>query len=115
MPHSLSHMVNNAISLECGYLASSIKEWFHAIPDHGYGIVLYTAEADSYGTLSGLAHAARLLDHYLSRALESAQLCSNDPDIGEARQAAKPDRPSCRRGIELTREWLSMCRGILMR
>jgi hypothetical protein len=78
-------MLINAISLECGYPASSIKERIYANPDHGYGILLYTAAADSYGTLGGLASAAGSLDHYLEGALEVAQLCSNDPVCAEHR------------------------------
>jgi hypothetical protein len=79
MLHSLSHMLINAISLECGYPASSIKERIYANPNEGYGILLYTAGADSYGTLGGLASAARSLDHFLKSALEIGRLCSNDP------------------------------------
>ena len=79
MLHSLSHMLINAISLECGYPASSIKERIYANPNEGYGILLYTAGADSYGTLGGLAGAARSLDHYLKSALDIGRLCSNDP------------------------------------
>jgi hypothetical protein len=79
MLHSLSHMLINAISLECGYPASSIKERIYANQNEGYGILLYTAGADSYGTLGGLASAAKSLDHYLKSALEMGRLCSNDP------------------------------------
>jgi Domain of unknown function (DUF1998) len=79
MLHSLSHMLINAISLECGYPASSIKERIYANPNEGYGILLYTAGADSYGTLGGLAAAARSLDHFLKSALDIGRLCSNDP------------------------------------
>ena len=70
MLHSLSHLLINAISLECGYPASSIKERIYANRKHGYGILLYTAAADSYGTLGGLASAAGSIDHYLEEALE---------------------------------------------
>jgi hypothetical protein len=70
MLYSLSHMLINAISLECGYPASSIKERIYANPKQGYGILLYTAGADSYGTLGGLASAARSFDHFLKSALE---------------------------------------------
>jgi hypothetical protein len=79
MLHSLSHLLINAISLECGYPASSIKERIYANESQGYGILLYTASADSQGTLGGLANAARSIGHYLKAALEMGQLCSNDP------------------------------------
>ena len=81
----------NAISLECGYPASSIKERIYANEDQGYGILLYTACADSMGTLGGLANAAKSIGHYLKAALEMGQLCSNDPicaqhDAGDANE-----------------------------
>ena len=79
MLHSLSHLLINAISLECGYPAASLKERIYANPDQGYGILLYTASSDSHGTLGGLAEAARSIGHYLRSALEMGRLCSNDP------------------------------------
>src|SRR5262249_9189665 len=39
--HSLSHLLLTAVSLECGYPASSIRERVYAL-DTGYGILLYT-------------------------------------------------------------------------
>ena len=63
MLHSLSHLLINAISLECGYPASSIKERIYANENQGYGILLYTASADSHGTLGGLANAAKSIGH----------------------------------------------------
>ncbi|WP_406694809.1 DISARM system helicase DrmA [Singulisphaera sp. Ch08] len=91
MLHSLSHLLINAISLECGYPASSIKERIYANEDQGYGILLYTASPDSHGTLGGLASAAKSIGHYLKAALEMGQLCSNDPicaqhDAGDANE-----------------------------
>jgi hypothetical protein len=41
MLHSLSHLLIAAVSLECGYPASSIRERVYATDD-GYGILLYT-------------------------------------------------------------------------
>ena len=53
MLHSLSHLLINAISLECGYPAASIKERIYANPNEGYGILLYTAGADSSAPWGG--------------------------------------------------------------
>jgi hypothetical protein len=105
MLHSLSHMLINAISLECGYPASSIKERIYANPDHGYGILLYTAAADSYGTLGGLANAAGRLDHFMEEALKASQLCSNDPVCAEHRA----NDPNQRRYLQG-----SACHGCLL-
>jgi hypothetical protein len=96
MLHSLSHMLISAISLECGYPASSIKERIYANPNDGYGILLYTAGADSYGTLGGLAGAARSLDHFLRSALEFGRLCSNDPVCAQH----QPDNANERRHLQ---------------
>ena len=43
-----AHLLINAISLECGYPASSIKERIYARTEQGYGILLYTASIDSH-------------------------------------------------------------------
>jgi hypothetical protein len=79
MLHSFSHLLISAISLECGYPASSLKERIYANQNQGYGILLYTACADSHGTLGGLADAAKSINHYVQMALEMGHLCSNDP------------------------------------
>jgi hypothetical protein len=53
MLHSLSHLLITAVSLDCGYSASSIRERIYA-GDAGYGILLHTGTPDSEGTLGGL-------------------------------------------------------------
>ena len=45
--HSLSHLLITAISLECGYPASSLMERVYAIPQVGFGLLLYTASSDA--------------------------------------------------------------------
>ena len=57
MLHSLSHLLITAISLECGYAASSIRERIY-VGDQGCGVLLYTASPDAEGTLGGLVEAA---------------------------------------------------------
>lgn len=96
MLHSLSHMLINAISLECGYPASSIKERIYANREQGYGILLYTASSDSHGTLGGLADAARSIGHYLRAALELGSLFSNDPVCSQH----TPEDPHERRHLQ---------------
>ena len=82
--HSLSHLLINAISLECGYSASAIRERIYCgpyddDPTEMQGILLYTGTVGSEGTLGGLVEQGRRLDRHLARALEMAELCSNDP------------------------------------
>lgn len=76
--HSLSHLLITAVSLECGYAATSIRERIYA-GDAGYGILLYTGTADAEGTLGGLVQVGRRIDVHLRHALELGRLCSNDP------------------------------------
>ena len=80
MLHSLSHLLLIAISLECGYPPSSLRERVYAWqPADQYGILIYTGSADAEGTLGGLVEAGRNIKSHMRRALESARLCSNDP------------------------------------
>jgi hypothetical protein len=76
--HTVSHMLLTAVSLECGYPASSIRERVYAL-EAGYGILLYTGTQDAEGTLGGLVEAGRQVARHLQAALELARLCSNDP------------------------------------
>ncbi len=76
--HSFSHMLITAVSLECGYPASSIKERIYC-SDNGYGVLLYTGSPDAEGTLGGLIEAGRNIHKYIKIALEAGELCSNDP------------------------------------
>ena len=76
--HSLSHLLLTAVSLECGYPASSIRERVYAL-DGGYGIMLYTGTPDAEGTLGGLVETGRHIATHVQAALELGRLCSNDP------------------------------------
>ena len=76
--HSLSHLLITAISLECGYPSSSLRERIYAAPDR-YGILIYTGSSDAEGTLGGLVMAGREMRRHFKRALDLGWLCSNDP------------------------------------
>lgn len=79
MLHSFAHLLITAVALECGYPASSIRERIYAIPEVGYGILLYTGSSDSEGTLGGLVQVGRRIHESVKSALELGALCSNDP------------------------------------
>lgn len=83
MLHSFSHMLITAVSLECGYPASSIRERIFALPDVGYGVLLFTGTSDAEGTLGGLVEAGRRIHLHIRSALEMSELCSNDPVCAE--------------------------------
>jgi hypothetical protein len=76
--HSLSHLLITAVSLECGYSASSIRERIYSGAG-GCGILLYTASSGAEGSLGGLVEVGRRLERYLEQALDLGRLCSNDP------------------------------------
>lgn len=78
MLHSLSHLLITAVSLECGYAASAIRERIYA-GDSGYGILLYTGTSGNDGTLGGLVQIGKRIELLLISALELGRLCSNDP------------------------------------
>ncbi len=90
--HSLAHLLITAVSLECGYAASSIRERIYVTPA-GAGLLLFTGTPDAEGTLGGLVQVGRRLGHYLPAALELARLCSHDPLCAQHR----PDRMEAER------------------
>ena len=67
MLHSLSHLLLTAISLECGYPSSSIRERVYASPGR-YGILIYTGSPDAEGTLGGLVDEGRRITNHMRRA-----------------------------------------------
>ena len=78
MLHSFAHLLLTAISLECGYPASSLRERVYAAPGR-YGVLIYTGSSDAEGTLGGLVLTGRDIARHVRRALEMGMLCSNDP------------------------------------
>lgn len=88
--HSLSHALLREIALECGYTAASIRERIYCRSGGEAGgpmagLLLYTAAADSEGTLGGLVSLGepRRLGQILSQALESMRICTSDPLCSE--------------------------------
>lgn len=82
MLHSLSHLLITAVSLECGYAASSIRERIY-VGSSSVGILLYTGSSGSEGTLGGLVQVGKRIEYHLEVALELGKLCSNDPVCGQ--------------------------------
>jgi Domain of unknown function (DUF1998) len=82
--HSLSHLLLTAISLECGYAASAIRERIYCAPEEGAvpgmaGLLLSTGTTGSEGTLGGLVEEGRRIRGHLREAWDLGRLCSNDP------------------------------------
>lgn len=82
--HTLAHLVIRQLSLDCGYSASSVRERIYSSSDPARrmaGILLYTASADSEGSLGGLVDlgSPQRFPTLLRAALRSAARCSSDP------------------------------------
>jgi hypothetical protein len=82
--HTFSHILINRLIFDCGYSASALKEKLYISDDPKdlmSGVLIYTASGDSEGTMGGLVKLGRpgFLELTLSRALDEAGWCSNDP------------------------------------
>jgi hypothetical protein len=91
MIHALSHALLRQLSIECGYSAASLQERIYsrgpgsATGPPMAGLLLYTAAADSEGTLGGLVSLGRPreLGRHFGQALEAMRLCASDPLCAE--------------------------------
>jgi hypothetical protein len=82
--HTFAHLLIRQLSFECGYSSGSIRERIYAETDQA-GILIYTADSDSEGSLGGLVQQgeAKRLYPMIAAALEQAGWCSNDPVCSE--------------------------------
>lgn len=86
--HTFAHLLIRELALECGYNAASIRERIYADSDAESpqaGVLIYTAAADSDGTLGGLVDLGKPenLGRLLHQALNRARICSSDPLCSE--------------------------------
>ena len=86
--HTIAHLLIRELALECGYNAASIRERIYADTkgeEPQAGVLVYTAAADSDGTLGGLVDLGKPenLGRLLSQALSRARICSSDPLCAE--------------------------------
>ena len=89
MLHTFAHLLLRELALECGYNAASIRERVYASKEGDEivmaGLLLYTAAADSDGTLGGLVELGKPdnLGRLIAQALERARICASDPLCSE--------------------------------
>lgn len=88
--HSFSHAIMRQMALECGYNTASLRERIYTAPPTAEGgpmagVLLYTAAADSEGTLGGLVRLGEpeTLERIISAALENVRICASDPHCAE--------------------------------
>lgn len=96
--HTLAHILIRQLSLECGYSSTSLRERIYSGPDM-CGLLIYTASADSDGSLGGLVQQG-LKDRFsvtMQAMLEQSQWCSSDPLCTEhnPRRTGKLTGASC--------------------
>ena len=87
--HTLSHLLINRLTFECGYSSAALRERLYYSSDTNHpmaGILIYTAAGDAEGTMGGLVRMGKPgnLEPIVRRALESASWCSADPVCAEA-------------------------------
>lgn len=86
--HTFAHALMRQLALNCGYAAASIRERIYAQDAEKEGgamagILIYTADSDSEGTLGGLVNQGRDLGYHIAGALEAMQYCASDPLCSE--------------------------------
>lgn len=80
--HTLSHLLLRRITFECGYSSSSLRERLYFNSENTYaGVMIYTADGDSEGSLGGLVRQGRRdrLAQSVVEALDQGFWCSSDP------------------------------------
>jgi len=80
--HTLSHLLTREIFEDSGYSAASIRERIY-FESSGQkfkgGILLYTSQPGTEGTLGGLSGLSDSLQEYLNGAISKISYCSGDP------------------------------------
>ena len=88
--HTLAHLLIRRLSFDCGYGSSSLRERIYCRQEGSEkmsGVLIYTAAADSEGTLGGLVRQGkpRHFEQTLRAALVDANNCSSDPLCSESK------------------------------
>lgn len=85
MLHTLAHLIIKELSFECGYSVTSLRERIYCdLPGEDEvmnGILIYTADGDSEGSLGGLVKQGNkeILPKLFINAIKRAKWCSYDP------------------------------------
>ena len=85
--HTFSHAVMKALSDRCGYPLPGIRDRVYDLHEGAVGVLVYTADGDSLGTLGGLVEHAdghRLAD-LISDAINKSRWCAQDPVCNSAK------------------------------
>ncbi|SDU50346.1 DUF1998 domain-containing protein [Desulfobacula phenolica] len=82
--HTVSHLLMNQLTFECGYSSASLRERLYFSTDESSpmaALLIYTAAGDSEGTMGGLVRMGKpgLFEPMLKDAVRKSQWCSADP------------------------------------
>jgi len=82
--HTLSHILMNRLTFECGYSSAALRERLYVSSASGRemaAVLVYTAAGDAEGTMGGLVRMGKpgVFEPVFRRAIEAAQWCSADP------------------------------------
>jgi hypothetical protein len=79
--HTFSHILIRQLSFECGYGSSSLRERIYCDESNMSGILIYTADSDTEGSLGGLIRQGKpdLFIPTTLTAIEKSCWCSSDP------------------------------------
>jgi hypothetical protein len=119
--HTLSHILIRQLSFECGYASSSLRERIYAAPPGDKqpmaGVLLYTADGDSEGSLGGLVREGqpeRLFPALLT-AIQRSRWCSADPICREmeAQGLQGLNRAACH-ACSLVSETSCICANVML-
>ena len=98
--HTLSHLLINRLTFECGYSSASLRERLYVSDNADMpmaGFLIYTSSGDAEGTLGGLVRMgnAANFEPLFRRALENATWCSADPVCSETGDYGGQGPDSC--------------------
>jgi len=84
--HTFSHAVMKVLSSRCGYPLPGIRDRVYDLHQEAVGVLVYTADGDSLGTLGGLVEHAdgHRLASLTSEAIDSIRWCAQDPVCNSA-------------------------------
>jgi len=84
--HSLSHRIINALAIDSGYSAPSIRERVYMSkpgPNQSGGVLFYATQPGGDGTLGGLISLVPDFSRVLDASMRNLDSCSNDPLCSE--------------------------------
>jgi len=86
--HTLSHIFISKLAFQAGYSVNSIRERIYCFPEiNSFGVLIYTADSDSEGSLGGLQELGKAskFSNILMKSIEDSRWCSNDPICRESK------------------------------